>query len=164
MIFVTVGTSSWDFKRLIINMDSIARDINDEVTMQIGYSSYEPKNAKFFRLAEKEVIEEYYKNSNLIVTHGGIGSIINALTNDKKIIVMPRKRKYGEIIDDHQEQLCLRLEKENKIVVAWESTDLKLLINFSANKPNYIKDMALINHIKNYLGELENELYDYNAR
>ena len=48
MIFVTTGTHSQGFDRLIQKMDEIAGKINEEVIMQIGSAKYKPKNAKFF--------------------------------------------------------------------------------------------------------------------
>ena len=44
MIFVTVGTHEQPFNRLIQKIDELVRDgeIEDDVFMQIGYSTYEP--------------------------------------------------------------------------------------------------------------------------
>ena len=48
MIFVTVGTHEQPFNRLIRKIDELKRDgiIKEEVIMQIGYSTYEPKYCK----------------------------------------------------------------------------------------------------------------------
>ena len=49
MIFVTVGTHEQPFNRLIQKIDELVRDgeIEDDVFMQIGYSTYEPKYTKW---------------------------------------------------------------------------------------------------------------------
>ena len=45
MIFVTVGTHEQPFNRLIECVDNLKKDetITEEVVIQTGYSTYEPK-------------------------------------------------------------------------------------------------------------------------
>jgi UDP-N-acetylglucosamine transferase subunit ALG13 len=119
MIFVTVGTSSWDFTRLIKEMDRIAGMIDEEVIMQISDIKYEPKNAKYFRFVSNERIEELYEDARVVVSHAGVGCIISALKHNKPNIVVPRRKKYAEHFDDHQLEIAKELEKEGKVKVVW---------------------------------------------
>lgn len=52
MIFVTVGTHEQPFNRLIQKVDELKRDgiIKDDVVMQTGFSTYEPKYCKWSKL------------------------------------------------------------------------------------------------------------------
>ena len=52
MIFVTVGTHEQPFNRLIQAVDDLKRDgiITEEVIMQTGFSTYEPKYCKWDKL------------------------------------------------------------------------------------------------------------------
>ena len=52
MIFVTVGTHEQPFNRLIQKVDELKRDgvITEEVIMQTGFSTYEPKNCQWSKL------------------------------------------------------------------------------------------------------------------
>ena len=50
MIFVTVGTHEQQFNRLVECMDKWAGENDEEVVIQTGYSTYEPKNAKWSKL------------------------------------------------------------------------------------------------------------------
>ena len=52
MIFVTVGTHEQPFNRLIEFIDNLKRDgkIQEEVIMQTGFSTYEPKYCKWSKL------------------------------------------------------------------------------------------------------------------
>jgi UDP-N-acetylglucosamine transferase subunit ALG13 len=48
------------------------------------------------------------REARVIVTHAGVGSVMVALANSKRPIVVPRRRSFGEAVDDHQLQLGRR--------------------------------------------------------
>ena len=52
MIFVTVGTHEQQFNRLVQMIDELKRDgvIQEEVLIQTGYSTYEPKYCEWQQL------------------------------------------------------------------------------------------------------------------
>ena len=52
MIFVTVGTHEQPFNRLIQKIDELKKDgtIQDDVIIQTGFSTYEPKYCKWSKL------------------------------------------------------------------------------------------------------------------
>lgn len=62
--------------------------------------------------------------AELLIMHGGAGSIIHSLQMGKVPVVMPRLSKYGEIIDDHQLEFVLALAESGRIVLAREPSDL----------------------------------------
>lgn len=156
MIFVTIGTM-YGFPRLIKEIDEIAKNINEEIIMQIGETIYEPKNAKFFRFASREEMKKLYKNSRIVVSHAGVGSILSAIENKKPIIVVPRMKEYGEIIDDHQFEITKELEKEGTIVAIYDTNELRVILNGRINLINngIIKDNTLAIKLKEYLNKLE---------
>lgn len=125
MIFGLVGTNSWDFTRLIKELDDIAATIDEEIVIQIGDNDYKPQNAKYFRYINKNEIENFYDSARIIVAHAGIGIIISAFKHKKPIIVVPREKEYGEHFDNHQVDTARSLEKEG-VNVLW---DIKLLKN-----------------------------------
>ena len=55
------------------------------------------------------------EKADLIITHGGVGSIILALKNGKKTIVVPRSKKNDEHVNSHQFQIARRFEKEGYV-------------------------------------------------
>lgn len=101
MIFVILGTQKFQFNRLLKQVDKIANEKN-EFFAQIGNSDYCPINYPFCKFLDKEKFEEYIEKCELVITHSGVGSIINALKKEKPVIVVPRKSEFGEHIDDHQ--------------------------------------------------------------
>ena len=76
MIFVTVGST--DFDALIRCMDEIGARLGEEMTMQIGSGAYSPQHAaRVFRYAPS--LEAYYDQADIVVSHGGLGTVVEAL-------------------------------------------------------------------------------------
>ena len=109
MIFVTIGASR-GFPRLITRMDEIAGEIDEEVVIQTGFTEYRPFNARYFTFASHDEILELIQQARILVTHGA-STIVDALRIGHPVIVVPRLKEYGEVINDHQLELCQALEK-----------------------------------------------------
>ncbi len=104
MIFVTVGTHEQPFNRLIQAMDDLKRDgmIIEEVIMQIGYSTYEPKYCKWDKLIPYKQMVKNVEDAHIVITHGGPASFIMPLQMGKTPIVVPRQHDFNEHVNDHQ--------------------------------------------------------------
>jgi len=115
----------YGFDRLIKEMDEIAGRMDEEVIMQIGETTYEPKNARYFRFASKEEMNGLYEDVRVVVCHAGVGSILTALEHGKPVIAVPRRKKYGEHVDDHQLDIAGEMEKEGRITVVCDVKELE---------------------------------------
>lgn len=104
MIFVTVGTHEQSFNRLIECVDSLKRDglITEEVIMQTGYSTYEPKYCKWQKLYPYQQMQKIVADARIVITHGGPSSFIMPLQIGKTPIVVPRRHEFNEHVNDHQ--------------------------------------------------------------
>ena len=157
MIFVTTGTHSQGFDRLIQKMDEIAGKINEEVIMQIGSAKYKPKNAKFFNfINDFEKIKELNKKARVVVCHGGAGTIITALEEDKPVIAVPRLKKFNEHINDHQLELVNALSDCGRIFAVYDIELLEKALNspFVVSHKKFKRDTRIIANIKNYLDRM----------
>lgn len=106
MIYVTVGSHYQSFDRLIKKIDDLAGQIDEEVVMQIGYSTYLPKRATYFHFCPIQKAEGLIQKAALIVSHAGIGTIISARQFKKPIVIVPRLKKYHEHNNDHQLEIA----------------------------------------------------------
>lgn len=156
MIFVTVGTQKFQFNRMLVEIDELVEKgiIKDKIYAQIGYSDYRPKNFEYIEFIDKDKFESMIEESDIILTHSGVGTIISGLKKEKKIIVYPRRAKYKEHVDDHQLQIAKSFYEKNLILVRWDDISLSEVIddarNHSFNK--YISNRAnVINIIEKYL-------------
>ncbi len=122
MIFVTVGTHTKGFDRLIKSMDELARSIDEQVVIQWGSSSYKPVFAENFQWASSGQIEQFTRDARVVVGHAGSGTIIVSLLNKKPLVLVPRLQRFNEHIDDHQLQLAKVLSDEGKAVIVLNPT------------------------------------------
>lgn len=132
MIFVTVGTHEQPFNRLIKEVDRLVETgvIKDDVFIQTGYSTYEPKSCKWSSLISFDKMNELMETSDIIITHGGPATFMSAIANGKKPIVVPRQEKYGEHVNDHQVDFSKQVkERYNSIEVVEEISELKDYLN-----------------------------------
>jgi beta-1,4-N-acetylglucosaminyltransferase len=124
VILVTVGMHTDGFPRLVQEMDRIAAKVDEDVVMQIGATRYEPRAARWFTFTTQEQMEALCEQARVIVSHAGAGSILTALRYHRPLIVVPRRRDYGEVIDDHQLELADALSSVGALLVANDICEL----------------------------------------
>jgi len=127
MIFIVLGTQKFQMNRLLMNIDGLVAEgkIADAVTAQIGHSDYEPENYRFQRFLDKAEFERLIVESEMIVTHGGVSTIITALKYSKPTIVCPRLAAYGEHVDDHQREIARAFAKKGFVLCCDDGDDLE---------------------------------------
>ncbi len=125
MIFLTVG-KRFPFDRLVKSLDECldAGIIDEEIFGQIGETSYKPRNFKSVAFLDKKEFDQMLIKSSGVIGHAGIGIIQTSLDNDKPLLVMPRLRKYREVVHDHQVDIAKKFEEHGYILVAYQEQDL----------------------------------------
>lgn len=153
MLFVTVGTHTQGFERLIKATDELAGSgrIKEKVVMQTGNTKYEPKNCAWFRFESFKKIQELNKNARIVITHAGAGCIITALHFNKPLVIVPRYKKFGEHVNNHQCDLALALEQEKKAISVADITGLENAIKSARAPPRKKGKNVLIENIRKYL-------------
>ena len=95
-IFITTG-SVLEFASLIKVMDDINKNNKYDIIAQIGKDNYKPKKIKFFKFADD--LNKYYDWADLIITHTGIGTILELCQKQKKAIAISNPRGYKDIYE-----------------------------------------------------------------
>lgn len=87
MILVLLGTQNNSFHRLLEGIQNCINDgiINEDVFVQAGNTKFKSKDMRIFDLIPLEDLEDLIDKANLIITHGGVGSIIMCLKKKKKL-------------------------------------------------------------------------------
>lgn len=98
--------------------------IKDDVIIQTGYTQYIPKKCKWFKFVSQKKFENLCKKSDIIITHGGVGSIMTPLKFNKTTIAVPRLKEFNEHTDNHQLQIVKELEKMGKIIAVYDIGNL----------------------------------------
>lgn len=132
MILVILGTNDKKFTRLLKEMDRLIASgtIKEEVIVQAGHSSnYQSSFMKIFDLINKDSFDELIQKADLVITHGGVGTILTALKYSKKIIAVPRLKKYKEHVNDHQLQIVDNFKEEGYIIGIHDVSELETAIH-----------------------------------
>jgi UDP-N-acetylglucosamine transferase subunit ALG13 len=118
MILVTTGTHEQPFDRLVMAADQMVAN-GHEVVIQYGYSS-PPNQARGHRMLPTNTLRELASRADLIITHGGPGSLWDAFNANKIPIAVPRRREFGEHVDDHQVAFVRHLAKKRRVIAVYE--------------------------------------------
>ena len=162
MIFVTVGTQDKQFTRFIQAVEKLVidGDIKEDVIVQAGHTKYESNYIKILNYIPYNDFNDYLNKADIIVTHGGVGSILSSVKLGKKVIAVPRLAKYQEHVNDHQVQVIEKMEKEGYILGCTNLDELKDKLNdtktfitkeYKSNKEYFMKEFEKI------LGDLLDE-------
>ncbi len=154
-IFVSVGTHPQQFNRLLQELDKLAgeKKLGADVFAQTGNSDFLPGNFGSGKFLSPKEMEERIRKSDLVISHGGAGTIIGALEQKKPLVIVPRLKKFAEHTNDHQCDLAIAMEKAGKAIAVLEIKQLESAIGKArAFKP---KESAgaegIIREIKSFL-------------
>lgn len=158
MLFVTVGTHNQGFERLVKKVDEIAPKLDQEIIIQTGHTEYKPKNCKYKAFFTQREFEKMCREASVVITHGGIGSIITPLKMCKPVIVVPRLKQYNEHTDDHQLQITKELEVQKKIIAVYNIENLIVAIKKAkqAKVKKFEKNKKIPTLIENFIRNYEN--------
>lgn len=108
MIFVTVGTGK--FEKLVKAADKLGKNIKEKIIIQKGSSMCDVKNVKCFDFTDE--FDKYVEEADLIISHGGAGTIFDLLNKNKKIIALANLNR----TDKHQKEILEALGKEDHLI------------------------------------------------
>ncbi len=157
MIFVTVGTHEQQFNRLIEEIDRLKENgiIKDEVIMQTGYCTYEPKYCEWSELLPYDQMLENVDKADIVITHGGPSSFIMPLQIGKTPIVVPRQHQFNEHVNDHQMEFARNVSKRMGTIIDVE--DIETLGDIITNYDKIVAGMGhgMISNNAKFNEELE---------
>jgi beta-1,4-N-acetylglucosaminyltransferase len=136
VIFLTVGTQ-FPFDRLVRAVDSAVESgaIGEPIFGQIGDASYIPRSFEWVRSLPSDEFRAHVQQATGLVSHAGIGSILAALEARKPIVVLPRRARFGEIVNDHQVQTAERFSERRRILYALDESQVAERIQEMAHFP-----------------------------
>jgi len=160
MIFLTVGTQ-FPFDRLVRDVDNFLdeHELGEEVFAQIGSSSYKPRHFEAVAALEKEAFDQYFRQASAIIGHAGMGTITMALDYGKPLLAMPRRKKHGEVVNDHQVALADEFEAIGHILVAHNPSELATKLTQLKSfvpKPRVADVEAVAERIRSFVKSINN--------
>ena len=113
------------FDRLVRAVDEWAGAHPGRVVFaQIGDSSYTPQHIAWTPFLESADFRRQLFQSDLVVTHAGMGTILSALERARPVVVMPRRGHLRETRNDHQVATARAICQRERVEVAWDSDEL----------------------------------------
>ena len=158
MIFVILGTQDKTFDRMLKEIDSLIKDgiIEEKVIVQAGSTVYQSDTMEILDYIPMKEFTKYIKESDFVIAHGGVGSILDALKYDKKVIAIPRLEKYHEHENNHQIQIVEKFDELGYII---DCGNLKRLGNKIMEIDKFIpkkyksNNSEFIKNIEEFIGE-----------
>ena len=166
MILVILGTQDKEFPRLLEAVDAAIEKgvIKDKVVVQAGQTNYKSENMEIFDLLPAPKFEELMDKADIIITHGGAGSILSAIKKGKRIIAVARLSKYKEHHNDHQKQIIGEFAKQGYLIELKDFNKLdKALEKIKSFKPKkFVSNNKNITRLLSEYIEKENHVSWYN--
>lgn len=127
MILIVLGTQDNSFHRLLEKVQELIDKniIKEKVIVQAGRTKFESKEMEIYSLMPYNKLEQIMKEADLVITHGGVGSIVMALKLGKKVIAIPRLSQFNEHVNDHQIQIVDSFDKQGFLIGLIELNDLQ---------------------------------------
>lgn len=142
-IFTTVGNTRFD--ALFEEIDKIENHQKWQLIHQISDGQYLPKKGSYFRFVDN--IDQYYADADIVITHGGAGTIFKLLELGKKIIVVLNSQR----LDPHQTEIVNYIHDNEYGLACFDLRKLPGLLNkitdFSPikyKKPAFFKTADII--------------------
>ncbi|XP_033225281.1 UDP-N-acetylglucosamine transferase subunit ALG13 homolog [Belonocnema kinseyi] len=160
-VFVTVGTTKFDELINTITQNEILKALNEKgynhLILQIGNTSLDPdctprcgfKSIVSFHLNPS--LEKYVSSADLIISHAGAGSCLEALEAKKPLIVVTNEL----LMDNHQLELAQQLHNDGHLYYCTCDTLLNLLQTMDLTKLKPFtsdKSRAIANLIDQIMG------------
>ena len=138
LLLVTVGTDHHPFDRLVrwagAWLDGHPGQLR--CLMQTGTSNRPTAAADCQAYLEFDALQAAMAGAAAVVCHGGPGTILGARRMGAVPIVVPRRQRLGEHVDDHQVAFSRRLAAEGGgIHLAETEADLHRLLDRVAGEP-----------------------------
>lgn len=136
MVFATVG-ATLPFDRLVSMVAELkARgDIPEDVLIQTGLGGLVPPQIETVETLPFDQIQARLREADIVICHGGTGSLITALQQGCRVIAVPRLFARGEHYDDHQAEITTAFAARGLICVANSPDELAAALQTVRARP-----------------------------
>ncbi|NTW96716.1 MAG: exopolysaccharide biosynthesis protein [Erysipelotrichaceae bacterium] len=158
MILVLLGTQKHQFTRLLdaLETDLVSGQIKETVLVQNGHTDFESTHMELIGFVEENSLDALIQKADLVICHGGAGSIFKCLEYGKKVIAVARRAQTSEHFNDHQIEIVQRLSDLGYILAANETLSLAQTIQQAAlfdPKPFVSNTQNIVGKIRSFIDE-----------
>lgn len=158
LVFATVG-ATLPFDRLVSSVARLKERglIPERLLVQTGVGGHKPLGIEAVETLTFDEIQQLLKEADIVICHGGTGSIITALKEGCRVISMPRLFELGEGYDGHQAEITDAFAKRGLIASANSEEELETaLLEVRERTPVLATTdpVALRDYLKQFLDSL----------
>jgi len=125
-ILVVVG--SGEFDELVRQVDDLRRP-EHTITLQIGLGVYEPRHHPWFRFTDD--LSPFYAEADLVISHGGMGTILECLQAGKQLIAVPNLHRK----DRHQIEIVRELARQSHLLYCPQAAEIGTYVDRARTFP-----------------------------
>jgi|tagenome__1003787_1003787.scaffolds.fasta_scaffold20989796_6 beta-1,4-N-acetylglucosaminyltransferase len=153
MIVVTVGTNEARFDRLLRTVQDL--ELEEDLIVQYGSCDVRPFPATLHQELAYQDLVDLIRAARAVVAHAGAGIVLTALANGKRPIVLPRLKRYGEAVDDHQLHFGRKLAARGLLTLIEDGDGLReaLANDASCSSVAINPDPLLIDDLRSQINE-----------
>src|SRR5436190_13211293 len=157
-VLATVG-ATLPFDRLVEMVAQLKAegDIPEQLLIQTGVGGIRPAGVETVETLPFDEMNQALSKADILICHGGTGSLITGLKHGCRVIAVPRLRALGEHYDDHQAEITKALGSRGLISVANTLEELRQALRDQRGRtpPMATTDpQALIDHLRKLLAQL----------
>ena len=121
-VVVTLGTMrTYQFRRAVDRLRKVLPVVTGsgaEVLWQLGVTDGSGLGGDVRSSVPNVELRDRIKHADLVIAHSGIGSAITALELGKRPVLLPRRSRFDEHVDDHQQLIAGELSRRSLAVTA----------------------------------------------
>jgi UDP-N-acetylglucosamine transferase subunit ALG13 len=161
MILVTVGVSNLPFDRLVAAVDGLATE-GETVVAQYGAARVRPHRAVCFDYVPFVELQTWVSKARVVVCHAGIGSVALCLSTGMHPVVVPRVKRLGECVDEHQLTFGRRLGELGLATLVEDVSELgRAVRSVPPRQPPTGLSRQLADELLAYIGSVRARREDY---
>lgn len=123
--FVSVGNALQPFERLLTAVSRFTERLPKPIIIQHGNTPFDCPGCVCIPFMDMETFSRHVAESKVLILHAGAGSVIHAVRSGKIPIIMPRRMKYHEHVDDHQVAFAEVLAEKGFVIMIEEPDGLE---------------------------------------
>ena len=139
MIFVTVGNQRKSFSRFLRAVDALVQNgffAGEPVFMQRGHSGdFSSEVCEVRDFLPREEFVRALAEADIVISQGGAATVLQIVRMGRVPVIMPRREKYDEHVNDHQMEIVRYLASEKRIIPAYEASDLPWAVQEARRRP-----------------------------
>ncbi|NOZ13406.1 MAG: hypothetical protein GXO69_07125 [Acidobacteria bacterium] len=140
-VFVTVGLERKPFSRLLKAVDeAVSRNwLPPDTFVQYGHTPFPSPHCKAARFLSFDQLKDAIQKADLVISHGGVGSVLLALEAGIIPLVVPRQSGLGEHVDNHQTEFVQKMEERGRVLAAYTIREFNRILESREWKHTIIK-------------------------